>query len=76
MAAPKRQRLLRHLRTMPLHWLVRVGLRRTNSPASLPGYLCEICLYVPAIVLVPAPWGGEMGGCRACWRRWLTQRDA
>ena len=33
---------------------------------DLTGYLCEQCLDAPAVALVPAPWGGEMGVCEAC----------
>jgi hypothetical protein len=32
----------------------------------LAGYLCEQCLDAPAVTVVPAPWGGEMGICTAC----------
>ena len=32
----------------------------------MPGHLCEVCLDAPAVVFVPAPWGGEMGSCAAC----------
>jgi hypothetical protein len=34
--------------------------------SDLPGYLCEQCLDAPAVAVVPAPWGGEMGVCEAC----------
>jgi hypothetical protein len=33
---------------------------------DLPGYLCEICLDAPAVAVVAAPRGGEMGVCAAC----------
>jgi hypothetical protein len=32
----------------------------------LPGYLCEQCLDAPAVLVVPAPGGGDMGICAAC----------
>ena len=32
----------------------------------LPGHLCEQCLDAPAVRLVSAPWGGEMGVCLSC----------
>ena len=32
----------------------------------MPGHLCEVCLDAPAVAVVPAPWGGEMGVCAAC----------
>ncbi|HSX80404.1 MAG TPA: hypothetical protein VLQ80_17760 [Candidatus Saccharimonadia bacterium] len=35
-------------------------------PTPLPGHLCEQCLDAPAVLLVPAPWGGDMGICAAC----------
>jgi hypothetical protein len=33
---------------------------------DLTGHLCEQCLDAPAVALVPAPWGGDMGICVAC----------
>ncbi len=66
MAAPKRQLPLIHPRTIPFHWIVGVGMGRKNTPAPLPGCLCETCLDAPAIAVVPAPWGGEMGVCARC----------
>jgi hypothetical protein len=45
------------------HWLEWL---REDTTASLPGYLCEACLDAPAVVLVPAPEGGEMGLCQTC----------
>jgi hypothetical protein len=33
---------------------------------SLAGHLCEQCLDAPAVRLMPAPWGGEMGVCGEC----------
>lgn len=36
----------------------------TESP--MPGHLCEVCLDAPAVAVMPAPWGGEMGVCAAC----------
>ena len=35
-------------------------------PQPLPGHLCEQCLDAPAVMVVPAPWGGEMGICDTC----------
>ena len=32
----------------------------------LPGHLCEQCLDAPAVLVVPAPEGGDMGICTAC----------
>ena len=43
-----------------------VAARRRTRGAVLPGYLCEVCLDAPAVRLVPAPEGGEMGICEAC----------
>jgi hypothetical protein len=61
-------------------WESRLGRPRrevvsedTTSP--LPGYLCEACLEAPAIALVPAPWGGEMGLCQACQQHQAAARD-
>src|SRR6266567_4471983 len=36
------------------------------NPSDLTGYLCEQCLDAPAVAVVPAPWGGEMGVCATC----------
>jgi len=44
-------------------------VRVTKAPPvvhPLPGHLCEQCLDAPAVVIVPAPWGGDMGICDAC----------
>lgn len=35
-------------------------------PQALPGYLCEVCLDAPAVTMVLAPGGGEMGVCTQC----------
>ena len=32
----------------------------------LVGHICERCLDAPALLVQPAPWGGEMGVCAAC----------
>jgi hypothetical protein len=42
------------------------GEPRPSTETSIPGHLCEVCLDAPAVVFVPAPWGGEMGVCAAC----------
>ena len=36
------------------------------DPSDLAGYLCEQCLDAPAVAVVPAPGGGEMGICATC----------
>ena len=36
------------------------------GPPPLPGHLCEQCLDAPAVLVVPAPWGGDMGICASC----------
>ncbi len=36
------------------------------ADVDLAGYLCEQCLDAPAVAVVPAPGGGEMGICAAC----------
>jgi hypothetical protein len=33
---------------------------------DLTGYLCEVCLDAPAVAVMAAPWGGEMGVCATC----------
>src|SRR3954470_24708281 len=35
------------------------------APTPLPGHLCEACLDAPAVLVVPAPGGGDMGICAA-----------
>ena len=47
-----------------LRGLVNTGI--SHTPAPLPGSICEQCFDAPAVRLVPAPWGGEMGWCGAC----------
>ena len=32
----------------------------------LVGHICEHCFDAPAVLVQPAPWGGEMGVCAAC----------
>jgi hypothetical protein len=36
------------------------------APAPLPGHLCEECLDAHAVLVVPAPGGGDMGICATC----------
>ena len=40
----------------------------TGPPVAppLPGHLCEQCLDAPAVVVVAAPGGGDMGVCETC----------
>ena len=40
--------------------------QRPSNESPMPGHLCEVCLDAPAVAVVPAPWGGEMGVCAAC----------
>jgi hypothetical protein len=42
------------------------GTPHLSTETSIPGHLCEVCLDAPAVTLVPAPWGNEMGVCAAC----------
>src|SRR4029450_8161269 len=47
----------------------RVAQRAARDHGARPplvGYLCERCLDAPALLVQPAPWGGEMGVCAAC----------
>ena len=59
----------------PLHAALTAALRQRvarraardhGTSPSLVGHLCERCLDAPALVVQPAPWGGEMGVCAAC----------
>jgi hypothetical protein len=40
--------------------------QQASHATPLPGHLCEQCLDAPAVAVVAAPWGGEMGVCAAC----------
>jgi len=40
--------------------------RALPATDPLPGYLCEQCQDAPAVLLQPAPGGGERGVCTAC----------
>src|SRR5687767_5454577 len=42
------------------------GEPRPSMETSIPGHLCEVCPDAPAVAFVPAPGGGDMGGCAAC----------
>jgi hypothetical protein len=79
MAEPKRHRPPSRQDTLPLRWIEVVREDRPPVPggtlAPLPGYLCEACLDAPAVLLVPAPGGGEMGLCQACQQRQAAARD-
>jgi hypothetical protein len=60
-AAPPRTR-----RRLPLRIAeVREG-QAPPAPTPLPGHLCEQCLDAPAVLVVPAPGGGDMGICADC----------
>jgi hypothetical protein len=39
---------------------------QASYTTPLPGHLCEQCLDAPAVTVMAAPWGGEMGVCAAC----------
>ena len=79
MAAPERRRPPSRQYTLPFRWVTVVREDTPpmpgGTPTPLPGYLCETCLDAPATVLVPAPWGGEMGVCRACQWHQAAARD-
>jgi len=49
--------------------LERVAQRAARDHGArqpLVGHICERCLDAPALLVQPAPWGGEMGVCAAC----------
>ena len=52
---------LREALTAALHQ--RVAQR---AGTLLVGHICEHCFDAPAVLVQPAPWGGEMGVCGAC----------
>ena len=77
-AAPSR-------RTSPavqtLHDVLTAALRQRvardpRSPTHLVGHICEHCLDAPAVLVQPAPWGGEMGVCGACYQEPLAGDEA
>ena len=51
---------------IPLH--IAEDRASTTPPVAqpIPGHLCEECLDAPAVALVSAPWGGQMGVCDPC----------
>jgi hypothetical protein len=40
--------------------------RDDGARQPLMGHICARCLAAPALLVQPAPWGGEMGVCAAC----------
>ena len=40
--------------------------RDQRAGTRLVGHICEHCFDAPAVLVQPAPWGGEMGVCVAC----------
>ena len=53
-------------RRLPLHIAEVREVQPPPAPPPLPGHLCEVCLDAPAVLVVPAPGGGDMGICAAC----------
>jgi hypothetical protein len=53
--------------TTPLHRRVAQRVARDDGARPpLVGHSRERCLDAPALLVQPAPWGGEMGVCAAC----------
>ena len=50
--------------------------RDHGARLPLVGYLCERYLDTPALLVQPAPWGGEMGVCAACQLALPTDDEA
>jgi hypothetical protein len=50
--------------------------RDQRSLMHLVGHICEHCLDAPAVLVQPAPWGGEMGVCGACYQEPLASDEA
>jgi hypothetical protein len=58
---------LRAALTVALHQRVaQRAAREQHAGTRLVGYICEHCFDAPAVLVQPAPWGGEMGVCAAC----------
>src|SRR2546427_11667444 len=53
-------------RRLPLRIAEVREVQASPAPTPLPGHLCEECLDAPAVLVVPAPGGGDMGICAAC----------
>ena len=53
-------------RRLPLRIAEIREVQAPPAPTPLPGHLCEECLDAPAVLVVPAPGGGDMGICAAC----------
>ena len=53
-------------RRLPLRMAEGREVQAPPAPTPLPGHLCEQCLDAPAVLVVPAPEGGDMGICAAC----------
>ena len=53
-------------RRLPLRIAEVREVQASPAPTPLPGHLCEACLDAPAVLVVPAPEGGDMGICAAC----------
>ena len=62
---------LREALTAALH-------RRVAQRAGtwLVGHMCEHCFDAPAVLVQPAPWGGEMGVCAACQQATTERAEA
>jgi hypothetical protein len=68
---------LREALTAALHQ--RVAQRAARDPRAgtrLVGHICEYCFDAPAVLVQPAPWGGEMGVCAACQRETPARAEA
>jgi len=53
-------------RRLPLRIAEVREVQAPPAPTPLPGHLCEQCLDAPAVLVVPAPGGGDMGICTDC----------
>src|SRR5262244_2549720 len=57
---------LREALTAALHQRVAQRVARDQRTGMLlVGHICEHCFDAPAVLVQPAPWGGEMGVCGA-----------
>jgi hypothetical protein len=57
----------------------RVAQRAARDQCSgtrLVGHICEHCFDAPAVLVRPAPWGGEMGVCAACQQATPARAEA
>jgi hypothetical protein len=68
---------LREALTAALHQRVaQRAARDQRAGTRLVGHICEHCFDAPAVLVQPAPWGGEIGVCAACQQATPARAEA